>query len=63
MRDKSFNQVILCEDGDVITIQMLLVTEPNIWLGGSQSAGYGHTKIIDLKTLIIGMNWNSSRRS
>jgi len=48
---QKFQSVILCEDGDVITIQMLLVTEPNIWLGGSQSAGYGHTKIIDLKTL------------
>ncbi|MEG4420449.1 hypothetical protein QUA70_17945 [Microcoleus sp. LAD1_D5] len=30
---------------------MLLVTEPNLWLGGSQSAGYGYTKIIDLKIL------------
>ncbi|MEG4576349.1 CRISPR-associated protein Csx10 [Microcoleus sp. N3A4] len=50
---QTFQSVILCEDGDVITIQMLLVTEPNIWLGGCQSAGYGHTKIIidDLKIL------------
>ena len=30
---------------------MLLVTEPNIWLGGSQSAGYGHSKIINLEIL------------
>ncbi|MGB3266169.1 MAG: CRISPR-associated protein Csx10 [Microcoleus sp.] len=52
---QKFQSVILCEDEDVITIQMLLVTEPNIWLGGSQSAGYGHTKIIDLKILD---NWN-----
>jgi len=48
---QTFQSVILCEDGDATTIQMLLVTEPNIWLGGSQSAGYGHTKIIDLKIL------------
>ncbi|MEG4496159.1 CRISPR-associated protein Csx10 [Microcoleus sp. F10-C6] len=48
---QTFQSVILCEDGDAIAIQMLLVTEPNIWLGGSQSAGYGHTKIIDLKIL------------
>jgi CRISPR-associated protein Csx10 len=51
---QTFQSVILCEDEEdeyVTTIQMLLVTEPNIWLGGSQSAGYGHTKIIDLKTL------------
>jgi len=48
---QTFQSVILCEDGDATTIQMLLVTEPNIWLGGSQSAGYGHTKIIDLEIL------------
>ena len=48
---QTFQSVILCEDEDVTTIQILLVTEPNLWLGGSQSAGYGHTKIIDLKTL------------
>jgi CRISPR-associated protein Csx10 len=52
---QTFQSVILCEDGDAITIQMLLVTEPNIWLGGSQSAGYGHTKIIDVKPL---NDWN-----
>ncbi|WP_293154619.1 MULTISPECIES: CRISPR-associated protein Csx10 [unclassified Microcoleus] len=48
---QKFQSVILCEDRDAITLQMLLVTEPNIWLGGSQSAGYGHTKIIDLKII------------
>ena len=48
---QKFQSVILCEDGDEITLQMLLVTEPNIWLGGSQSAGYGHTKIINLEIL------------
>jgi len=48
---QKFQSVILCEDGDAITIRMLLVTEPNIWLGGSQSAGYGHTKIINLEIL------------
>ena len=48
---QKFQSVILCEDGDAITIQMLLVTEPNIWLGGSQSAGYGHSKIINLEIL------------
>ncbi|MEG3980486.1 CRISPR-associated protein Csx10 [Microcoleus sp. T3B2] len=48
---QTFQSVILCEDGDAIAIQMLLVTEPNIWFGGSQSAGYGHTKIIYLEIL------------
>jgi CRISPR-associated protein Csx10 len=42
---QTFQSIILCEDDDVETIQNLLA-EPNIWLGGSQSAGYGHTKII-----------------
>lgn len=47
---QTFQSVILCEDGDVTAIQDLLA-EPNLWLGGSQSAGYGHTKIIDPKPL------------
>jgi len=42
---QTFQSIILCEDDDVETIQNLLV-EPNIWLGGSKSAGYGQTKII-----------------
>ncbi|MBW4650108.1 MAG: CRISPR-associated protein Csx10 [Kastovskya adunca ATA6-11-RM4] len=50
-----FQAVILCEDDDVETIQNLL-SEPNIWLGGSQSAGYGHTKIIAIK--LSSDNWN-----
>ncbi|MBE9227483.1 hypothetical protein IQ264_18810 [Phormidium sp. LEGE 05292] len=45
---QTFQSIILCGDDDVKTIQNLL-TEPNIWLGGSQSAGYGHTKIIATK--------------
>ncbi|MEG3865629.1 RAMP superfamily CRISPR-associated protein [Microcoleus sp. Z1_B2] len=45
-----FQSVILCEDEDVTAIQDLLA-EPNLWLGGSKSAGYGHTKIIDPKPL------------
>ena len=53
---QTFQSVILCEDGDATAIQMLLVTEPNLWLGGSQSAGYGHTKIID--DLKILNDWN-----
>jgi CRISPR-associated protein Csx10 len=45
---QTFQSVILCEDSDATTIQGLL-TESNIWLGGSQTAGYGHTKIIQLE--------------
>ncbi len=44
---QTFQSVILCEDGDAIAIQMLLDISENLWLGGSQSAGYGHTKIIN----------------
>lgn len=44
---QSFQSVILCEDEDAKTIEDLL-TEPNIWFGGCQSAGYGHCKIIDV---------------
>ncbi|MCC3471926.1 MAG: CRISPR-associated protein Csx10 [Microcoleus sp. PH2017_15_JOR_U_A] len=47
---QTFQSVILCEDEDVTAIKDLLA-EPNLWLGGSQSAGYGHTKIIPSKPL------------
>lgn len=43
---QTFQSVILCEDEDVTTIQNLLA-ESNIWLGGSQSAGYGQIKILE----------------
>lgn len=52
---QTFQSVILCEDEDVTIIQDLLA-EPNLWLGGSQSAGYGQTKIVDRKKPID--NWN-----
>jgi len=52
---QTFQSIILCEDDDVETIQNLLA-EPNIWLGGSQSAGYGHTKII--ATQPSSTNWS-----
>jgi len=57
---QTFQSVILCEDEDVTTIQDFfpqdLLAEQNLWLGGSQSAGYGHTKIIiDLKPV---NDWN-----
>ncbi|MGB3207557.1 MAG: RAMP superfamily CRISPR-associated protein [Crinalium sp.] len=52
---QTFQSVILCEDEEVGIIQDLLA-EPNLWLGGSQSAGYGQTKIVDLKSPVD--NWN-----
>lgn len=41
---QTFQGVILCEDDDADTIENLL-KPADIWLGGSRSAGYGHTKI------------------
>lgn len=41
---QTFQAVILCEDIDAETIESLL-KPADIWLGGSRSAGYGHTKI------------------
>ncbi len=46
---QNFQAVILCEDNDVKIIAKLLTPE-NIWLGGSRSAGYGHTKIKEIST-------------
>lgn len=52
---QTFQSIILCEDDNVETIHNLLA-EPNFWLGGSQSAGYGHTKISATKP--SSDNWN-----
>jgi len=41
---QTFQAVILCEDADEQTLKDLM-TPADLWLGGSQSAGYGHTKI------------------
>jgi len=41
---QTFQSVVLCEDQDVPLLEKLLA-EPDLWLGGSRSAGYGHTKL------------------
>lgn len=41
---QTFQAVILCDADDEQTIKNLLAPT-DLWLGGSQSAGYGHTKI------------------
>lgn len=46
---QTFQAVILCEEIDTHLIE-LLEKSPDIWLGGSQSAGYGHTQITDIQT-------------
>lgn len=42
---QTFQGVILCNEEDEVTLRQLLEQSEDIWLGGSQSAGYGHTKI------------------
>jgi CRISPR-associated protein Csx10 len=43
-----FQAVILCDEADADFLKNLLQKSADIWLGGSQSAGYGHTKISDV---------------
>lgn len=46
---QTFQAVILCSSEDnVKLLKDLLQISPELWLGGSQSAGYGHTKIDDI---------------
>lgn len=52
-----FQGIILCEDQDVNIIQKLLKPR-DIWLGGSRSAGYGHTKILDVNEPKDLTSWN-----
>jgi CRISPR-associated protein Csx10 len=53
---QTFQSVILCEDGDDVTTIQNLLAEQKLWLGGSQSAGYGQTKIVELKAPVD--NWH-----
>ncbi|MGF1674992.1 MAG: RAMP superfamily CRISPR-associated protein [Rivularia sp. (in: cyanobacteria)] len=51
---QTFQAVIVCEEIDTNLLE-LLKKSSDIWLGGSQSAGYGHTQITDIQT---HDNWN-----
>lgn len=42
---QTFQAVILCDNPDHVTEIKPLLKLKDIWLGGSQSAGYGHTEI------------------
>ncbi len=47
--EQTFQAVILCtSEENVKLLKDLLQISPELWLGGSQSAGYGHTKISDI---------------
>ncbi|MBD2454065.1 hypothetical protein H6G80_08225 [Nostoc sp. FACHB-87] len=57
--EQTFQAVILCSnETDAQFIRELLTISPDIWLGGSQSAGYGHTKITHISNIIDAADWN-----
>ncbi len=51
---QTFQAVIVCKEIDPQLVK-LLHKSADLWLGGSQSAGYGHTKITHITT---HENWN-----
>lgn len=54
--EQKFKAIILCQNTDLLgTLQELLPESSNIWFGGSQSAGYGKTKIEKVEPLAD--NW------
>jgi len=53
---QTFQAVILCDVDECDVIEKLLNSKDDLWLGGSQSAGYGYCKISDIKT--VDDNWN-----
>lgn len=53
---QTFQAVILYQEQDDTIIQQLL-GKPDLWLGGSQSAGYGHIKILD-KNFYDSQTWH-----
>jgi CRISPR-associated protein Csx10 len=47
---QSFQAAVICEnDNDAIFLKDLLLKNPNLYLGGSQSAGYGAIEIKDIQ--------------
>ncbi len=56
---QTFQAVILCQDKDLLDIILQLIqNSTNIWLGGSQSAGYGKTQTKDNDIKILGDDWS-----
>lgn len=57
---QTFQAMILCQSDETATIvQQLLEVSNDMWLGGSQSAGYGHTKISNICK--VDRNWSEIR--
>lgn len=51
-KGQTFQGIVLCDYTDTETIEILLKQDKNLWLGGSQSAGYGHT-LIDINEIKV----------
>lgn len=60
--EQTFQTVILCQDQDLELLNNLL-KKTDIWLGGSQSAGYGHCQIIDFPKVSNHEEWTEIRIS
>lgn len=54
---QTFQGVILCDNADDVTTIKPLLQPKDIWLGGSQSAGYGHTQIIPIEDAENSDTW------
>ena len=57
-KGQTFQGIVLCDYTDTEIMETLLQQDKNLWLGGSQSAGYGHT-IIDINNIKIHNIQNS----
>ncbi|HBB33093.1 MAG TPA: hypothetical protein DDZ80_07290 [Cyanobacteria bacterium UBA8803] len=54
---QTFQGVILCNNPDDVAKIKPLLKPKDIWLGGSQSAGYGHTQIIPIEDAEDSGTW------
>ena len=54
---QTFQGVILCDNPDDVDKIKPLLEAKDIWLGGSKSAGYGHTQISHIEAVEDADNW------
>jgi len=52
-----FCGTILGDESDLALMKTLLDARPDLWLGGSRSAGYGHTTVLDA---VIQESWHET---
>ena len=60
---QTFQGVILCDNPDDVAKIKPLLEVKDIWLGGSKSAGYGHTQISHIKGLEDSDQWEDPEDS